>query len=373
MTDYYETLGVSRDATQEEIKKAYRKLARKLHPDVAGPEGAEQFKAVNEAYDVLSDEEQRRLYDMGGEDALRSGGAGFQGFGSGFGFQDIFDSFFNMGGSSRGPVPRSRPGQDSLLAVSIELKDVVFGSKTKISPTLPVECGTCHGTCCAPGTSPAPCSACNGTGFLQRVAQTLLGQTISQQPCPTCHGHGTVIVTPCPECAGEGRVRGTRELTVQIPAGVEDGMRIRLAGKGEAGIDGGEPGDLFVEVHVKEDPRFHRTGDDLLCELQLPMTAAALGTRVAIDTFDGSIEVEVPAGTQSGHVITVEGKGVGRLRRGGRGNLRVQIAVRTPTQLDDDQRQLLEQLASIRGEETPQLSERSGSFFSKLKDKFGTR
>ncbi|MGO1594192.1 MAG: molecular chaperone DnaJ, partial [Ancrocorticia sp.] len=368
------TLGVNRDASPEEIKKAYRKLARKLHPDVAGPDGAEQFKSVNEAYDVLSNAEQRRLYDMGGEEALHGGGAG-AGFG---GFQDIFDTFFGgMGGAGgqRGPVPRGRRGQDALVSAVLDLEEVVFGAEKTISHTLAGECPTCHGTCAAPGTEPISCDECGGTGSVQRVTNSLFGQMVSQSVCPKCQGHGTIIVTPCSECAGEGRVRVTKTTKVKVPAGVEEGMRIRLSGQGNAGIEGGPAGDLFVEVRVNQDPVFQRVGDDLQCELQIPMTNASLGTTVTIDTFDGAKEIEIPAGTPSGHVIVLSGLGVGRLHRGGRGDLKVAIAVKTPTKLDDAQRKLLEQLAQMRGEEQPtaRLVQQNSSIFTKLKDKFAGR
>ncbi len=368
MADYYETLGVSRDASGEEIKKAYRKLARKLHPDVAGPDGAEQFKAVNEAYDVLSNEEQRRLYDMGGTDALGGGaGAGFSPF------QDIFETFFGgMGGTGRGPVPRGRRGQDALVNIDLDLADVVFGTTKTLSPTLAVECPTCHGNCAAPGTEPITCNECQGSGTVQRVTNSILGRMVSQTPCPTCHGHGTVIVTPCGECSGEGRVRATKKVSVAIPAGVENGMRIRLAGQGDAGIEGGPAGDLFAEVHIHPHPIFQRHGNDLLGELQIPMTSAALGTHVEIETLDGMRSLEIPAGTNSGFVLTLSGLGAGRLNRPGRGDLKISIAVQTPTKLDEEQRELLRQLALLRGEEqqTPTLTEQGSSFFSKLRDKF---
>lgn len=376
MADYYATLGVSRNASQDDIKKAYRGLARKLHPDVAGPDKAEEFKAVNEAYDVLSNEDQRKLYDMGGEEALHGG----SGAGAG-GFQDIFDTFFGGfgggfgGGGNRGPVPRGRRGQDTLVALELELQDVVFGAKKQISQNLAVECQVCHGTCAEPGTEPVTCNQCGGTGSVQRVTNSILGQMVSQSACPTCHGHGTVIVTPCHECSGEGRVRANRSITVSVPAGVEDGMRIRLAGQGDAGIEGGPAGDLFAEVKMRQHPVFQRAGDDLICELQIPMTSAALGTTIQIDTLDGPRDITIPAGTQSGHVVIHSGLGVGKLHRSSRGDLRVGIAVKTPSKLDEAQRELIMQLAALREEDisTAALTEQNSSFFSKIRDKFASR
>lgn len=372
MADFYDILGVERDASPADIKKAYRKLARTLHPDVAGPDKAEEFKAVNEAYDILSDEEKRRLYDIGGEEALS--GAGFApggGFGS---FQDIFSAFFGgMAGASRGPTPRGRRGQDTLVTIDLSLEDVVFGAEKELTPSLMAECPVCKGSCAEEGTKPTTCTQCEGAGMVQRVTNSILGQMVTSGPCPACQGHGTVILNPCHECAGQGRVRAVRSITVKVPAGVEEGMRIRLAGKGDAGIEGGAPGDLFAEVHIETHPVFTRAGDDLVCELRIPMTAAALGTTLSIDTLDGTQEITIPAGTPSGDVITLSGLGVGRLHRAGRGDLRVGITVATPTKLDDAQRDLLQTLAKMRGEENPpaSLTVHRDSLFDKIRGRFG--
>ncbi|MFC5370250.1 molecular chaperone DnaJ [Arcanobacterium bovis] len=369
MADYYEILGVSRDASQDDIKKAYRKLARKLHPDVAGPDGAERFKDVTSAYDVLSNEEKRRMYDMGGEDALRGGGAGAAG---GFGFEDIFSTFFGGGAAQRGPISRTQRGSDSLVQMNLSLDEVVFGVDKPITVDIAAECPECHGMMTAPGTQPVTCAQCGGSGSIQRVTNSLFGQMMTTSACGACQGYGTQIVTPCGECSGEGRVRSKKSVTVKVPAGVENGMRIRLTGQGDAGVAGGMPGDLFAEVYVEKDPIFVRQGDHLHATLEVPMTSAVLGTELAIDTFDGEQKVYIAPGTQSGAEVKLEGMGVGRLHRRGRGDLKITVQVKTPTKLDDAQRALIEELAKLRGEESPaarMISDLS-SVFSRLKDKF---
>lgn len=361
MADYYETLGVPRNASQEEIKKAYRKLARKLHPDVAGPDGAERFKDVTAAYDVLSNEEKRRMYDLGGEDALRGGGT--SGFGAGGAYEDIFKSFFGgagggafsgfggFGGGRAQPRSRTRGGGDVLVKLDIELATVVFGGEQELSFDSFVECPTCHGMQTAPGTEPVTCTNCNGTGQVQQVMNSIFGQMVSSGPCPQCQGFGTQIVTPCSECAGAGRVRASRTVKVKVPAGIEEGMQIRLAGQGDAGVAGGPAGDLFAQVSVAEHPVFARDGDALRATVQVPMTAASLGMDIAIDTFDGEQTVTIEPGTQSGTQIRLAGLGAGRLHRRGRGDLLVTVQVKTPTKLTSEQRELISQLAQLRGED----------------------
>ncbi|VEI14108.1 molecular chaperone DnaJ [Trueperella bialowiezensis] len=370
MADYYDILGVSRDATQAEIKKAYRKKARLLHPDEAGGGSEEEFKEVNKAYEVLSNEEKRQLYDIGGEAAVSGNGLAAPGFG---GFQDIFDTFFGGGNTRRGPASRTRRGQDSLIRLNLTLSDVVFGADKEINHDAVIECPNCHGHMTEPGTEPVPCTNCDGTGTTQRMTQSLFGQVMAQTTCGQCQGFGTVIVTPCGECSGEGRVRANQNVTIKVPAGVENGMRIRLAGRGDAGIAGGPAGDLFAEVQIAPDPVFTRDGDDLLCTLEVPMTSAALGAHTEIDTLDGTQTVELKPGTQSGHVIKLPHLGVGRIHRGGRGDLKVHIQVATPTKLDSGQRELLEKFARMRGEDTPQLVQTTSSVFSRLKERFTSR
>ncbi|MDD7465963.1 MAG: molecular chaperone DnaJ [Actinomycetaceae bacterium] len=375
MADFYETLGVARDASQEEIKKAYRKLARQLHPDVAGPEGAEQFKEVTAAYEVLSNEEKRRMYDMGGEDALHGG---FPGAGGGFGgaFEDIFSTFFGggspFGGGQAQPRSRARRGSDTLVQLDLDLEKVVFGGQQQLSFSSMVECTTCHGKMAAPGTEPVTCSNCHGSGQVQRVTNSIFGQMVSATTCPQCQGFGTTIVTPCPDCAGEGRVRASRSVKIDVPAGIEDGMQIRLARQGDAGVGGGPAGDLFAQVNVREHSVFTRDGDDLRAAVEVPMTAAALGIDIAIDTFDGEQSISVEPGTQSGTEIRINGLGVGRLHRRGRGDLIVSVNVKTPTKLDAEQRELIERLAQLREEDaTPgKMLGRGDSLFARIKKAF---
>ncbi len=376
-SDYYAILGVPRDATPEQIKKAYRRLARELHPDVADGDGsAEKFKDVSRAYEVLSNPEKRQMYDAGVDPS--SPGGGQAGFGAGFGFQDIFETFFGAaagGSAQRGPVPRARRGQDALVRLDLDLAEAVFGVQRELQVDTAVVCATCEGSCCRPGTSPRTCEVCGGRGVVQRVARSFLGQVMTTSPCAACHGFGTVIPDPCPECSGEGRVRSRRTLTVDVPAGVETGTRIRLTGQGEVGPAGGPPGDVFLEVRERPHEVFVRDGDDLHCTLPLPMTAAALGTTVALETLDGERSIDVRPGTQPGEVLTQKGLGVGRLHVGGRGDLHVHVEVQVPTALDEEQERLLRELATARGEERPasRLAPVQSGVFSRLRDRFSGR
>lgn len=366
MSDYYELLGVSRQASAEEIKKAYRKKARQLHPDVAGPGHEEEFKEVQVAYSVLSDEEKRQTYDLGGEDALRGGGGFPPGFSGDFSdLGGIFQTFFG-GGGSRGPASRARRGQDGLVAVQVSLADVAFGATKTVPIDTYVTCTTCGGSCCAPGTEPVTCSQCNGQGSVQRVQRSFLGSVMTSSPCPTCQGFGTVIVTPCKDCDGEGRKHVRKDIEVNVPAGVSTGTRIRMSGRGEAGVAGGPAGDLYVVVEEQPHPTLERQGDDLRTELRVPMTAAALGASFPVETLDGERSVSVRPGTQSGDDIRLDGLGVGRLRRSGRGNLYVTVVVETPTKLSERQEELLKELAALRGEDGFSPAEEEG-FLERLK------
>ncbi|MCT2261406.1 molecular chaperone DnaJ [Brachybacterium muris] len=370
--DYYDLLGVSRDASTEEIKKAYRKLARTLHPDVnPDPEAAEKFKKVSQAYETLSHADKRRQYDMGGGPGMGGFPGGFPGGSAGFDFNDIFDMFAGAagmrGGRGQGPVPRQRRGSDVLRRVGIELRDVVFGTEKEIRFRTAGRCERCNGSCCEPGTSPTRCTACGGSGHVQRVAQSLLGQMVTMAPCPTCEGHGDVIESPCTACSGHGRVTTERDVTVRIPSGVENGTRIQLRGEGEVGEAGGPAGDLFVELSVAEHDTFVRDGEDLVTTVEVPMTSAALGATVPLDTFDGVQELDIRPGAQPGEEITLKGLGVTPLRRERRGDIRVVLDVDIPTSLTDEERDLLEQFARIRGDEA---TRRNGQGpFAKLRER----
>jgi molecular chaperone DnaJ len=383
--DLYDLLGVARDADPDAIKKAYRRLARQLHPDVnPDPETQERFKEVSRAYEVLSDPQKRAAYDRGGDPF---GGAGFGGQGAGFSFTDIMDAFFGgqPGAQTRGPRPRVRRGQDALIRLDIELAEAAFGVSRELKVDTAVVCTTCGGEGAAPGTHPIPCETCRGAGEVAHVQRSFLGEIRTLRPCAACRGFGSIIPDPCRECAGDGRIRSRRTLTVKIPAGVDTGTRVQLADQGEVGPGGGPPGDLYVEISVDRHPTFTRHGNDLHCTVTVPMTAAALGTTLKIPTLEADIvppegattdletsfDLDIRPGTQSGTESVLRGRGVPGLR-GGRGDLVVTIAVETPTRLDPRQEELLAELAAIRGEEQPtgQLKPGSKSVFGRLRDAF---
>lgn len=374
MNDYYADLGVARDASPEDVKRAYRKAARRLHPDVnPGPEAEEQFKKVSQAYDVLSDAEKRRSYDMGSDPYA----AGAAGFGQGFSFSDIMDAFFGgQGAGGRGPRSRTARGQDALVRLDIDLGDAVFGAQKDLTIETAVGCQTCHGDGMRPGSSMRRCDVCEGRGEIQQVQRSFLGQVMTTRPCMVCQGFGEIISEPCYDCSGDGRVRTRRTLTLKVPAGVDTGTRIQLAGEGEVGPGAGPAGDLYVEVAVTRHPVFQRRGDDLHATVEVPMTAAALGATLSMETFDGSQDLDVRRGSQSGDTITLRGLGVTHLRGQGRGDVIVHTMVQTPTKLDAEQEELLRRLAVARGEERPEgrvTNPAEGSLFGKLRDAFKTR
>jgi molecular chaperone DnaJ len=361
MSDHYEVLGVDRNASDYQIKKAYRRLARELHPDVNdAPESQEKFKLVTHAYEVLSDPDERRKYDMGGQDPF--GGMG------GFGFGDIFDTFFG-GGQARGPRSRSERGQDALIRVDMTLDEVVFGAAKSIEIDTAILCEECNGTCCRPGTSPSVCDICRGSGSIQRQVRSLLGNVMTSQPCGACRGFGQVIADQCNKCRGQGRVRARRTLDLNIPAGVEDGLRLQLSGQGEVGFAGGPQGDIYVDIAVRAHEIYSRSGDDLHCTLEVPLHDAVLGNRAKIETFDGPIEVQIDHGSQSGDQIHLKSKGVTHLRGSGRGDLYVTIQVNTPSKIDSKQKELFRQLAEFRKSDEIKLAKHTQGQYSKRKNK----
>jgi molecular chaperone DnaJ len=364
--DPYEVLGVERDASEQQVKKAFRGLARELHPDVNAhdPNAEEKFKEAAEAYEILSDAERRATYDRYGHDGLRSGGyaPNFEGFGS---INDLFNAFFG-GGQANGPAQ----GGDLAVGVEIDLIEAANGAKVSVAYEVVERCEHCNGNGAEPGTPIETCERCGGAGQLQGVTRTPFGQMVRTMVCDVCHGDGRMPKQPCKECRGRGRVAGKREIDVDVPAGIADGQRIRLSGQGHAGEAGAQAGDLYVMVGVREDERFVREGDDLITALDVPAPLAALGSTLEIPTLEGTGTVELPAGTQPGEVLTLRGEGMPSLRRGRRGDLRVVVNVVIPRRLSTEQRGLLEQLNDSLTEENLRSQE---SMFAKLRRALGSQ
>jgi molecular chaperone DnaJ len=349
--DLYEVLGVPREASDAEIKRAYRKLAQQWHPDVnKDPEAPARFKEASEAYQILSDPERRQRYDMFGQAGVDGGPAeaGFEGFG---GFSDIFDAFF--GGAATGSTRRGRPlpGSDLRYDLRITFEEAVKGTEKEIEFRSLARCETCSGTGAAPGSEAVTCPQCEGRGEVRSVRQTMLGQMVNVSACPRCRGEGKIVKDPCPTCRGEGRVEGKRTLRVTIPAGIDEGHQIRLTNEGEVGPRGGPPGSLYVAVHVAPHPTLRRDGTELYYETRISIAQAALGTTITVPTVEGEEEVEIKPGTQPDTAIRLRGKGVPHLRRtGSRGDLHVLIDVDVPKKLSKKQRELLEAFAKESGE-----------------------
>lgn len=342
--DYYEVLGIDRDATEEEIKRAYRRLAREYHPDTNhdDPDAGEKFKLVAEAYSVLSDPGRRRDYDLFG--STRAPTSGFDPF-------DIFASFFGQdpfGSSSWRSGPQR--GSDLILEIDVALDEVVRGTTKTVTIRNLQSCENCGGNGCAPGTSPTRCSRCGGSGAIRSVQRSLFGNLMTSFTCPQCRGEGEEIANPCEECNGEGRMERLDEISVDVPAGVEDSTQIRISGRGQAGARGGRSGDLFVQVRVSPHERFVRRGNDLLATIRVPFTQAALGGSSQVDTFDGPMEVHIPGGTQPGDTLRVKGKGIPRYGRAGRGDLILEAQVEVPEHLNDEEEDLVRKLAEVRGD-----------------------
>jgi molecular chaperone DnaJ len=365
--DYYELLGVARGASDAEIKKAFRALARELHPDVSDhPEAEEKFKQVVEAYEVLSKAETRQLYDRYGHAGLRSGG--FHSRAGDFAdISDLFAAFFGddlLGGGRR---RRSARGADLVAQVEITLAEAATGAARDVAIELAEPCARCHGDGAEPGTEVTTCPACAGTGQLQQVSQSLFGQFVRAVPCARCQGRGRLFEKRCTECEGAGRVLRERSLRVEIPAGIHDGQRIRLGGEGHAGPLGGEAGDIYVLVRVAADPRFVREGDDVYATLELTVTQAALGARVTVPTLAGDSEIDVEPGAQPGQVIVLRGKGLPQLQGFGRGDQRILVSVLVPRRLDDEQRRILEALQATERPENYPGERGDEGFFARLK------
>jgi molecular chaperone DnaJ len=346
--DYYEILGVARDADEAEIKRAFRRLARELHPDVSeAPDAEQRFRELAEAYEVLSDSERRATYDRFGHAGLRRGG--FEPTVADFGsVSDLFAAFFGddlFTGRTRRADGASRGGDVQAL-VEIDLEDALTGVALSVPVEVALPCERCDGRGAAPGTGLRTCTSCNGAGVLRRVSRNVFGQFVQQRTCPECRGAGQVLTSPCESCGGEGRLAGTRTLEIEVPPGVEDGQRIRVRGGGHAGVRGGASGDAFVVLRVRPDPRFVRDGDDLHTAVRIPMTDAALGTTLRVPTLGGELELEIPPGTQPGDLRVVRGQGMPSLHTGRRGDLYVRLDVAIPRTLTDEQRELVRRLAA---------------------------
>jgi molecular chaperone DnaJ len=368
--DYYEILGLGREADEKTIKSAFRRLARELHPDVSElPDAEERFREAAEAYEVLSKRETRELYDRYGHEGLRTGG--FRPTQFDFAnLADLFSVFFGdelFGGMGAAPGRRAARGADVLAEVEIELVEAAEGTTRTVPFEIAVACRTCHGTGAEPGTEPVTCSRCEGSGRLRSVSTSVFGQFVRTQTCPQCGGAGRVVEKACPDCRGSGRVTDRRELEVEIPAGIHDGQRIRLSGEGHAGVLGGRAGDVYVLVRVRPDPRFVRDGNDIISTVDLTMTGAALGTRVVVPTLDGDIELDFGPGTQPSEVRVLRGKGMPVLQGFGRGDHRLLVNVTVPRNLSGEQRRLLEEFARSEHERNYKADE---GFFEKLRTAF---
>jgi len=374
VSEYYEILGVARDASDADIKKAYRRMAMELHPDRnSAPDAEERFKEVTEAYEVLKDPDKRARYDRYGKAGLGGAGGG-PGYG-GFHHVDLtealnifmrdFGGFEGLFGQGARAEPRR--GQDIRVSVKINLTEVATGARRTIKLKTLDRCAACEGSGAEPGTKPSRCGTCGGSGEVRRAARSMFGQFVSVSPCPTCAGEGVVIATPCGECRGEGRVRTDKTVQVEIPAGVSENNYLTLRGQGAAGPRNAPPGDLLVMIEIKDDERFERDGDNLVMDLPLSFSQAALGTTVVVPTPYGDETIHIPAGTQGGTLLKLRGKGLPHLGQGGRGDLLIRAHVWTPENLNETQKQLLRELATHEGEPP----KRSAGFWSKLKEALG--
>jgi molecular chaperone DnaJ len=368
--DYYDTLGVPKNATPDDLKSAFRKLARQYHPDVnKAPDAEEKFKEINEAYAVLSDTEKRQVYDRYGAEGLKGMG-GMPDFTT-FDFSDIFEDLFGgFGFNTTRTRARNRPvrGADLNYVVELTFEEGVFGVDREIEITRDETCSVCHGSGSEPGSSPVRCTTCGGSGEVRTVRQTFIGSMVQVTTCPTCAGKGEVIKSPCKTCRGRGLERRTTHKVVSIPAGVDNGNQIRLAGEGQPGVNGGPHGNLYLEIHIKPHAYFRRKQNDILLDLNINVAQAVLGAEIEVPTLDGPSKLKVPAGTQPGKVFTIKGKGVPFLRSSGRGSEHVIINVEVPTRLTGEQRKLFEELAKTLGSD---VRPQERSFLDRLKEVLG--
>lgn len=373
--DYYEVLGVDRNATQEEIKKAYRRLSKKYHPDInKAPDAAEKFKEIQEAYEVLGDEQKRANYDrFGTADPNQGFGGfgsdfgGFGGFSDSFGFDDIFETFFGGATRRRSNPNAPRQGADIQYSMTITFEEAVFGKEVDIQIPREEECDTCHGSGAKPGTSPEQCPHCHGTGQISSEQTTPFGRIVNRRVCYHCNGTGQYIRQKCTTCRGTGRVKKRKKIHIKIPAGINDGQQLRVPGQGEPGINGGPPGDLYISFTVKPHDFFERDGDDIYCVIPITFVQAALGDEIEVPTLYGKVKLKIPAGTQSGTKFRLRGKGVKNVRGSGTGDQHITVKVVTPTKLTEKQKQLLREFAVISGDS---YDEGDLSFFDKVKKAF---
>lgn len=365
--DYYEVLGVSKSASKDEIKKAYRKLSKQYHPDInKADDAADKFKEIKEAYEILSDDQKKAHYDQFGHTDPNQGFGGGGGFDGGFGFEDIFETFFGgQGGGRRRRDPNApRQGADLQYTMTLGFEEAAFGKETTIEIPVEESCDTCSGTGAKPGTKVETCSQCRGTGQESVEQNTPFGRIVNRRTCSKCNGSGKSIPNKCTTCHGAGRVKKRNKIKVNIPAGVDEGQQLRVAGKGEAGVNGGPAGDLYVVFHVRRHEFFERDGDDVYCEMPITFAQAALGDEVEVPTLHGKVKLKVPAGTQTGTNFRLKGKGILNVRGYGQGDQHIKIRVITPTKLSEKQKQLIREFAETSGQAP---DEQEDSFFAKVK------
>ncbi len=373
--DYYEVLGVERGASDADIKKAYRKLAKQYHPDMnPGDKAAEaKFKEANEAYEILSDSQKRAQYDQFGHAGTDPNGFG-GGFSSDFdfgGIGDIFESFFGgagFGGRSARSKGGPQKGADLKYAMEIAFEEAAFGVEREISINRMENCGTCSGSGSKPGSTSSTCKHCNGTGQIQYKQSTPFGQFVNVKTCDVCHGEGKIITDPCPKCNGKGRIRKSVKIKINVPAGIDDGQTISLRGEGEPGTKGGPSGDLFITMRVKPHALFQRQGNDVVCEMPITFVHAVLGCELEVPTLDGKVKYSIPEGTQTGSVFRLKAKGIPFLRGNGRGDQYVKVNVEVPKKLNEKQKALLKEFAELSGDD---CHEQRKSFFDKMKNALG--